>query len=82
LTGRVHMVHTEVLQQNSHVDVVEERLETGYVCGTENKTMNTVINKLVTCFRSHLMTKSVGKQLIVETIRSVVLSITYQLSMS
>jgi hypothetical protein len=30
------MVHTEVLQHYPHVDVVEERLETGDICKTEN----------------------------------------------
>ena len=33
------MVHTEVFQQYSHVDVVEERLETRDICKIENKTI-------------------------------------------
>jgi hypothetical protein len=33
------MVHTEVLEQRPHVDVVEERLEIGDIYGTENKTI-------------------------------------------
>jgi hypothetical protein len=32
------MVDTEVLKQRPHVDEVEKRLETGDICGRENKT--------------------------------------------
>lgn len=33
------MIHTEVLQQYPHVDVVEKRLETGHICNKEKKTI-------------------------------------------
>jgi hypothetical protein len=43
------MEHTEVLQQYSHVDVVEERLEARDICKIENKTIKCNDSRRVTC---------------------------------
>ena len=53
------MIHTEVLQQYPHVDVVEKRLETGYICKTEKKT--------VVCF---LLGKSQASEFYMPTFRN------------
>ena len=63
------MVHTEVLQHYPHVDVVEERLETGDICKTEN----TVIRRNYRdVSRVLLHKKCLGMRPVVEACTSVV----------